>query len=154
MGKEVDDIDLYSEITLNLWQGGTGQYETTYQGQKRLPAMNDPKPFDVVVSLNSYALPVGWLVKELRFGFADGPLTPEIIEEIEHVAEWAYLEWKKGRRVLVRCEAGLNRSGLVIGLILMQDGMSAKEAIALIRTNRSQHALSNKEFENHLLGWG
>jgi len=27
-----------------------------------LPAFNDPKPFDVVVSLNSYALPVGWLV--------------------------------------------------------------------------------------------
>ena len=154
MRQEDDDIDLYSEITLNLWQGGTGQYETTYQGQKRLPAMNDPKPFDVVVSLNSYALPVGWLVKELRFGFADGPLAPEIIEEIEHVAEWAYFEWKKGRRVLVRCEAGLNRSGLVIGLILMRDGMSAKEAIDLIRKKRSHHALSNKEFENHLLGWG
>jgi protein-tyrosine phosphatase len=119
-----------------------------------LPAFNDPKPFDVVVSLNSYALPVGWLVKELRFGFADGPLNPQIIEEIEHVAEWAYIQWKKEQRVLVRCEAGLNRSGLVNGLILMKDGMSAEKAIALIRKRRSPYALSNAEFEKYLLEHG
>ena len=149
-----DDVDLYSEITTNLWQGGTGQYETTHQGHKRLPAFNDPKPFDVVVSLNSYALPVGWLVKELRFGFADGPLNPQIIEEVEHVAEWAYIQWKKEQRVLVRCEAGLNRSGLVNGLILIRDGMRADKAIALIRKKRSPYALSNAEFEKYLLERG
>ena len=103
------------------------------------------------MSLNSYALPVGWLVKELRFGFADGPLTPQLIEEIEHVAEWAYTQWKKDQRVLVRCEAGLNRSGLVTGLILMRDGMSADQAIALIRKQRSRFALSNAAFEKYLL---
>jgi hypothetical protein len=146
-----DEVELYSQITTNLWQGGTGQYETTYQGNKRLPVINDPKPFDVVVSLNSYALPVGWLVKELRFGFADGPLTPQLIEEIEHVAEWAYAQWKKDQRVLVRCEAGLNRSGLVTGIILLRDGMSADQAIALIRKQRSRFALSNAAFEKYLL---
>ena len=149
-----DDVDLYSEITLNLWQGGTGQYETTHQGHKRLPAFNDPKPFDVVVSLNSYALPVGWLVKELRFGFADGPLEPGLIDEIEDVAEWVYAQWKKNQRVLVRCEAGLNRSGLVNGLILMRDGMSAPDAISLIRKKRSRFALSNAGFEKYLLERG
>ena len=149
-----DDVDLYSEITLNLWQGGTGQYETTHQGHKRLPAFNDPKPFDVGGSLNSYALPVGWLVKELRFGFADGPLEPGLIDEIEDVAEWVYAQWKKNQRVLVRCEAGLNRSGLVNGLILMRDGMSAPDAISLIRKKRSRFALSNAGFEKYLLERG
>jgi len=95
MYEDDEDENLYSEIAKNLWQGGTAQYETTYQGQKRLPAMNDPKPFDVVVSLNSYALPVGWLVKELRYGFADGPLDPQLIERVEEVADWAYSEFCK-----------------------------------------------------------
>ena len=151
MYEDDDDVALYSEITTNLWQGGTGQYETTHQGSKRLPAMNDPKQFDVVVSLNAYALPVGWLVKELRYGFADGPLNPELVSEIEHVADWAFSEWKKDQRVLVRCEAGLNRSGLVNGLILMRDGMSAEGAIALIREKRNRFALNNAEFEKYLL---
>lgn len=151
MYEDDDDVDLYSEITTNLWQGGTGQYETTYQGNKRLPVMNEPKQFDVVVSLNAYALPVGWLVKELRFGFADGPLDLGLIAEVEQVADWAYAEWKKDQRVLVRCEAGLNRSGLVNGLILMRDGMSAEDAIALIREKRNRFALNNAEFEKYLL---
>ena len=151
MYEDDEDENLYSEIAKNLWQGGTAQYETTYQGQKRLPAMNDPKLFDVVVTLNSYALPVGWLVKELRYGFADGPLDPQLIERVEEVADWAYSEWKKDQRVLVRCEAGLNRSGLVNGLILMRDGMSAENAIALIRKKRNRFALSNSAFEKYLL---
>jgi hypothetical protein len=151
MYEDEDDLALYSEITTNLWQGGTGQYETTYQGNKRLPAMNDPKQFDVVVSLNAYALPVGWLVKELRFGFADGPLDSRLIAEVEQVADWAYAEWKKNQRVLVRCEAGLNRSGLVNGLILMRDGMKAEEAILLIREKRNRFALNNAAFEKYLL---
>lgn len=38
--------------------------------------------------------------------------------------------WSAGERVLVRCQAGFNRSGLVTPLVLMLHGMSADVAIA------------------------
>ena len=65
-----DEIPLHSQILETLWQGGTDDEMTTYRGNKRLPTLNDPKPFDVVVSLCAYTLPVGWLVKEMRDGWS------------------------------------------------------------------------------------
>jgi protein-tyrosine phosphatase len=52
-----------------------------------------------------------------------------------------------GRRVLVTCAAGLNRSALVASLGLgMVTRMSAGEIITLMRTKRSPLALHNKHF--------
>ena len=48
-----NDPPLYTEILPNLWQGGTDDHETIYRGQKRLPTMNVPKLFDVVVTLGT-----------------------------------------------------------------------------------------------------
>ena len=146
-----DDLPLYSKITESLWQGGTEDENTTYRGNKRLPTFGDPKPFDAVVSLCAYTLPVGWHVNELRYAFADGPLEPETVSEIEAVADWAHAKWKNGDRLLVRCQAGLNRSSLVIALILMREGMSAEESITLIRSKRSSFCLSNEHFFEYLM---
>jgi len=150
---ESNDPPLYSEILPNLWQGGTDDDETIYRGQKRLPTMNDPKPFDVVVTLDSYTLPVGWLVKELRFGFADGPADDEIYEEIERISDWAFVEWNAGSRVLIRCQAGLNSSGLVTALVLLKAGRNFEEVIELIRSQRGEYALSNNHFYEYLRRW-
>jgi hypothetical protein len=148
-----EDPPLYSEILPNLWQGGTDDDQTIYRGQKRLPTMNDPKPFDVVVTLDSYSLPVGWLVKELRYGFADGPVDAEVLEELERISDWTYIEWQAGNRVLIRCQAGLNRSSLVTGLVLLKSGKKFEEVIALIRSQRGEYALSNNHFYEHLQKW-
>jgi protein-tyrosine phosphatase len=59
-------------------------------------------------------------------------------------------EWKSGKKVLVRCQAGWNRSGLVTALALMKDGHKAKDAIDLIRARRSPHALCNEDFVRYL----
>ena len=152
---EIDSNDppLYSEILPNLWQGGTDDDETIYRGQKRLPTMSDPRPFDVVVTLDSYTLPVGWLVKEYRFGFADGPANDEIYEEVERISDWAFVEWNAGSRVLIRCQAGLNRSGLVTGLVLLKAGRNFEEVIELIRSQRGEYALSNNHFYEYLQKW-
>ena len=52
--------------------------------------------------------------------------------------------------VLVRCWMGLNRSGLVVALVLMRLGYSAADAIDLIRTQRSRFALCNPLFVQYL----
>ena len=54
---------------------------------------------------------------------------------------------RRNRRVLVTCHLGLNRSGLITGLVLRQFyGMTADEAVLRIRHARGPHALSNNKF--------
>ena len=152
--QDFDDVPLHSKILDDLFQGGTDDEATTYRGEKRLPTVGDPRPFDSVVSLCAYTLPVGWLVKEMRFAFPDGPLEPWTIPEIEALADWIHKQWKAGDRVLIRCQAGLNRSSLVTALVLMKEGMSADEAIALIRKQRSVDCFSNLHFVEYLQNRG
>ena len=52
---------------------------------------------------------------------------------------------------LVHCQAGLNRSGLVLALALIEDGMKAVDAISLLRIKRSPAVLCNRFFEEWLL---
>jgi protein-tyrosine phosphatase len=59
-----------------------------------------------------------------------------------------------GDRVLVRCQAGLNRSGLVTALILMSTGLDAETAIEQIRKNRAELALFNHDYVNWLKAEG
>jgi Dual specificity phosphatase, catalytic domain len=51
-----------------------------------------------------------------------------------------------GKRVLVHCWAGLNRSGVVSARALMFMGMPVAEAIARVRSARGPYALSNRDF--------
>jgi protein-tyrosine phosphatase len=53
--------------------------------------------------------------------------------------------------VLVRGQAGINRSGLVTALVLMLDGYGARDALGLIRERRSPFALCNDAFVDWLL---
>ena len=56
-----------------------------------------------------------------------------------------------GRRVLVTCAMGLNRSGLVAALAMHEvHGMSADEIITKLRLARGAWALSNPNFERLL----
>lgn len=56
-----------------------------------------------------------------------------------------------GDTVLVHCQAGLNRSGLISALVLMNTGMSAANAIEMLRRKRSPAVLCNQTFEGWLL---
>jgi len=51
---------------------------------------------------------------------------------------------------LVHCQAGLNRSSLVAARALVLGGMTADDAIALIREKRSPACLCNPAFERWL----
>ena len=162
---------LWSEIVEGLWQGGTddtdvvgyhpladsrsgaslGYFERkaiAEAGACRITRTN----FDSVYTLYARANGVSWRVKEVRFGFDDGDMTdfsPE--RDLAFLVREAHRDWKEGKRVLIRCQAGWNRSGLVTALVLIRDGYSPEEAIDLIRANRCSHALSNSIFERWLL---
>ncbi len=59
--------------------------------------------------------------------------------------------WQGGEKVLIRCQAGANRSGLITAIVLMTDGMSAEVAIAKIRAKR-KFALSKSDSVKFFIG--
>ena len=145
-----EPLSLWSEIIPNLWVGGTDDHDVV-NVPKKLPNFGEAKMFDVVISLYAYSQPVGWNVKELRYGFGDGPLSPEDDKELDKIADWAYQEFLSKNRVGIRCQMGINRSAYVAGKLLLKLGYQPTEAIAIIREKRSPYALNNKHFEAALL---
>ena len=145
----VTDLNLYSEILEGLYMGGTADNDVV-DVAKPLRNLNEVEEFDSVVTCYSWAQPMSWYVHENRFGFADGPMDEKTFEKVEELATWLHSEWKAGKRCLSRCQAGLNRSGILISLVLQKEGYSPEEAISLIRAKRSPHALFNRHFVEKL----
>ena len=142
---------LYSEILPGLWQGGTHEdeeREVVIPSEHSRPIGNDE--FDVVGTFYQYAQPVKWHVFEFRYPFYGGDMSDIDTGHLMRTALSMHTDWKAGKRVLSRCQAGWNRSGLVTALILMMDGYSAEAAIDLIRRKRSSDALCNTHFEKFL----
>lgn len=130
------DMPLISEVLPNLWQGGCKM------------GVKLPADFDYVVSLypwEKYAL--GPKTSRTEITAYDSAEVPDVSEAVDLV----YDAWKRGEKVLIHCQAGLNRSGFTAAQVLMKDGYSAKDAIQLLRDNRSPVVLCNQAFENHLL---
>jgi protein-tyrosine phosphatase len=80
----------------------------------------------------------------------DGPLDGTQLAGVIRLARAASDAMDEGRKVLVRCYSGYNRSGLVVAQTLVRRGGSADEAIRLIRTRRSPWALHNELFVDYL----
>lgn len=130
------NIPLISEVLPGLWQGGCIQGVTL------------PHDFDLVISLykwEQYDLGSNTeRVEVLMYDSHDVPMVDDVVDQ-------AYSAWKSGKKTLIHCQAGLNRSGLVSAKVLMKDGMTAQEAINHLRQSRSELVLFNKTFEDHLL---
>jgi protein tyrosine phosphatase len=139
---------LWSEVLNGLWQGGTDDLDV--DRQLKVP-MITTKNFDTVITMYADANPVDWFVKEFRYGVWDSDINKMNTTELFDIVRLAHADWKRGKRVLIRCQAGWNRSGLITALVLIREGMGAREAIDLIRETRSESALCNKSFEKFLL---
>lgn len=137
------------EILPGLWQGGT-EDSAVIGGRVPSNHYRADFPFHTVITLYADAHPAPWGVEELRFGFPDADLRPSFIEHVMALAVHAHARWTAGHEVLIRCQAGVNRSGLVTALVLMLAGRTADEAIALIRERRSEFALCNRDSERWL----
>ena len=137
--------DLYSEILPNLFMGGTHDDDVVFNSQENEHKITEQE-FDAVVTMYSWAHPTDWGVQEMRYGIPDSEIKHINLEKLFEVAYWGFNRWLAGDRVLVRCQAGLNRSGLITCLILMLKGYSQEQAINLIREKRSQVALFNHNY--------
>ena len=146
------DFPLWSEILPGLWLGGTDDDDTIETGVDTYkPRMITKDDFDTVVTLYSWAQPVDWLVEEVRYGFYDSEIGHIDFSAVERAADFAYQAWKSGKRVLIRCQAGINRSSLVMAHVLMKDKYTAREAIDLMREKRSKAVLLNRHFVDYLV---
>lgn len=58
---------------------------------------------------------------------------------------------EQGKKVLVHCQAGLNRSGVVTALTLCNLGFDSADAVELMREKRSPLVLCNEAFESWVL---
>jgi len=144
---------LHSMIVPNLFQGGTDDLDVIHLAQES----NHPRtdlPFDAIVTMYAWARPADWNIQEFRYGVPDASISDIDLNRLRQAVEFGYDRWKAGDRVLVRCQAGLNRSGLVLALILIKDGLTPQEAINRIRDNRGPDALYNEDFRAWLLKEG
>ncbi len=144
---------LYSMIAPNLFQGGTDDLDVIHLAQTNNRPRTD-LPFDAIVTMYAWARPADWKVQEFRYGVPDASITDIDLDRLRQAVEFGYDRWKSGDRVLVRCQAGLNRSGLVLALILIKDGLTPQEAINRIRDHRGPDALFNDRFHAWLISEG
>lgn len=140
-------INPWDEIFPDLWQGGM------YFGPQMTPCAPEDQ-FDVVVSMAGRGglgtRVTSEAVVQHNFYIDDdrlGPAEMAIVMEALGVVKQA---WDDKHKVLVRCAAGYNRSGLIVGLRLVQLFHTADEAITLIRAQRSPHALCNPHFIKYI----
>src|SRR5262249_25598139 len=139
--------DPWNEIRPHLWMGG--HYWRDPRGELQYAVVENQ--FDLVVSLyvrDGHGPGPG--VEHRVLEIPDGPLTSDQIYEVGRLAEFVADAVRAERTTLVRCHAGLNRSGLVTAQSLVHLGLVVGDAIELLRRRRSPFALHNEEFEAYL----
>lgn len=137
----------WNEIVPGLWMGG---HQYVNASGERVPAVVTDE-FDTVISL--YQRDGHGPPPNVEHHYADLPDRPLTADQLEVVCRLAYAvvdAFRQGRRVLVRCHSGYNRSGLVVAQALMGMGYSTDEAVFLIRYRRSKWALNNHTFVDYL----
>lgn len=107
--------------------------------------------FDMVVSL--YTRPdhgPDERVPHYTYEMADAPLEDRDYQAINYLADKVAEATQQNKSVLVRCQAGMNRSGLVAGLSLVKQGWTTDQVLDRMRNARSPYVLFNKSFVAHL----
>lgn len=131
------DVPFVSQIKGNLWQGGCED------------GMVLPRHFRHLISLYQ------WEEYTVNHGL-DSRLVVEMYDDVDQTFGQvdALARWVKNcvahGPTLVHCQAGLNRSSLVAGRTLTMMGYTGKQAIKLLRENRSEACLCNPAFETWL----
>lgn len=132
------DVPLISHVKGGLWQGGC------------FHDVQLPEEFDYVLSLykwEKYALGPNTTRDEITMYDS----LDQGFEQVEELADDVASRLRAGQIVLVHCQAGCNRSGLLAARVLMKRwGLDADAAISLLREQRSPLVLCNDAFEAYL----
>ena len=128
----------------------TKVYPNLFIGSKR--ALTEPANFDVYISAASEIKPPKSIMDAFdayHIPLDDKPWDftkhPEELQRLVITAHDIAVLVKRGNKVLIFCHMGMNRSGLMTALTLMNLGYTAKQALAAIR-KRHGCTLSNKSF--------
>ena len=116
------------EIVPGLWQSGS------------------PEPgehWDAVIDLHGSAPPLDDVEFYVHWLIEDGP-APDY-STLVSLADLVDDLRQSGKRVLIHCAAGINRSGLLSAASLIRGGYEPDEAIRLVRDART-NALNNPNF--------
>lgn len=159
------EVPLFSQIMDNLWTGCSPSefpdnwavsvpevkwlYEEQSDPDSTLVVMTSR--FDAILNLYPWApyiVPEGIEYQEAELlDSHDKPLKEDIDPLALKVVVWL----NEDKKVLVHCQAGLNRSALVAARVLMlKDAYTADEAITIVREARSPVCLCNQGFEDWL----
>jgi protein-tyrosine phosphatase len=115
------------------------------------PADTMPPNVDVIANVDSLRFyEVSSAVLYMHFAYADTNAVPDS-SELQIAACFLNDLRAAGKTVFIHCRLGLNRSALLTGLVLMDEGYRAKDAIALMRHLRSPYVLENETFERYML---
>ena len=137
--------DPWNEVVPGLFQGG---HDVRSQSRTACVVTDE---FDLVVSLavrEGYGPGDG--VEHHVARMADAGVDGAVAARVDELGALAAAAVSGGRRVLVRCSGGLNRSGLVVAATLVRLGHGPDEAIGLVRRARGPWALTNPAFVRHL----
>lgn len=128
------DVPFISEIAPNLWQGGCQSGLILPDFIKSLVSLYPWERYTVQHDLEN----------ELYVRMYDS--LDQATEQVDHLAALINTFREEGP-VLVHCQAGLNRSSLVVGRALTLGGMKGWEAVKTLREKRSPACLCNPAFE-------
>ncbi len=147
--------DPWNEIIPGLYVGGHDYQVETHRGWIQEDAFPD-STFDTVVSMyHRDGYDPSEEVAHHEFLFAD---SENFSQKNQEKAARAAIEvvdaFLSNKKVLVRCQAGLNRSSLVAAMALNRLGYHPEDTVQLIRERRSPWALCNETFAEFLLDQG
>lgn len=144
----------YHEILPNLYLGGHLWRDGLRDQWGKHSTISKDESWDYVVSAyfdtkndSSWPLCDHRLVP---FSDTEQGLSDLTWSQIKSAVDAVVRRWLLGEKVLVRCQAGFNRSGLMMSLILMRLGFTADVAINRVRRKRSPCVLVNKVFESYV----
>lgn len=144
LGTKLITVPVRSEIAERLWMGGC---------QDNGEDLGSEFAYIVALTNSQYhRYKADFDTTVLRYDLKDTTHTAPNEKQIFDIAKIVSAFRSKGN-TLVHCQAGLNRSGLVVGLSLMLDGWTAKDAIELMRKGRCEVVLCNERFEKWLLDY-
>ena len=147
-GASYFEVPMVSWVYDRLWQGCSPSEFP--DGPELLVDENGAIKFDLIVNLfpwGEYEAPQGTTKVDVEAYDGD-----EVFSELDVIASMVVEALDEGQRVFVHCQAGLNRSSLVVARTLMiREGVGARDAIAMVRRMRSDMCLCNENFRLHLL---
>lgn len=140
-----------TELVERLWLGGTPRTDVVVSpGCVASPWRPSAHAghVDACLTMTPIAGPAGDGVVELRVPLKDRDDETLNLGLLRETIDWVVARHRRGDRVLVRCHAGLNRSGLVAvpALTWIDEDLSFDSALALARSRRHPTVLCRPHF--------